>query len=254
MGVVAGGWAQVTRARGPRVAWTPQPRGLCSGPGWGDGGPTRRACLPFFSARVGGWAWPHSPILSVSCQTSDEKCCVEILPPASVPCPPRTTAGTGRGLHTLSPPTVSGACGCIQRPAPSQPACVKQDAWKGLRSPGPQGRLHQPRPCIHTGQSGDGATLLLLGRRPLRDANMGRRDQAGAGLVRGPLPHAPCSTPRQPSSRLAPRAAVGHGNRARKTASCFQLHGSQPLLRANPGGPLVVIIVLAAPGLCEFQL
>ena len=44
--------------------------------------------------------------------------------------------------------------------APSQPACVKQDAWTGLRSPGPQGRLSQPRPCIHTGQSGDGATLL----------------------------------------------------------------------------------------------
>ena len=94
----------MTRARGPRAAWRRWPRGLCSGPGRGHGGPTCRACLPFFSAQAGGWAWPHLPTLSISCQTSDEKCCVGILPPALAPCPPCTTAGTGRGLHAASPP------------------------------------------------------------------------------------------------------------------------------------------------------
>lgn len=94
----------MTRARGPRAAWRRWPRGLCSGPGRGHGGPTLRACLPFFSTQAGGGAWPHLPTLSISCQTSDEKCCMGILPPALAPCPPCTTAGTGRGLHTTSPP------------------------------------------------------------------------------------------------------------------------------------------------------
>ena len=159
-----------------------------------------------------------------------------------------------RALHTPPPPTVSGACGCVQRPAPSQPACVKQDAWTGLRSPGPQGRLSQPRPCIHTGQSGDGATLLLLGRRSLRGANMGRRDQAGAGLCEGPHPAPRAPRPASPPAAWHPKqqwvTEIAPGKQP-PVPSCT---ARSLFLRANPGGTLVVVTVLAAPGLCELQL
>lgn len=119
------------------------------------------------------------------------------------------------------PPTVSGACGCVQHLARSQLACVKQDVWMGLRSPGPQGRLSQPRPCIHTGQSGGLGHPAPPGETAAQRRERGHTRPDGGWAVRGPLLCAPRPAPHQPSSHLAPQAAAGQGNRARKAASRF---------------------------------
>lgn len=217
------------------------------------GGPHPPSCLPFFSARVGGWAWPHLPALSVSCRTSDEKCCVEILPPASGPCSPHTIAGMGF-TRPIAPEPVSRACGCVQHLAHSQPACVKQGAWTGHRSPGPSGppesaqALHPHGPIQGLGHPAPPGETAAQ-----RHEHRQMRPGGGGWAVRGPLPRAP-----RPVS--LPAAWHPEQQQVRETAPGKRPPVSNYMVRSlfvqtDPGGPhCCSSSVLAAPGLCELQL
>lgn len=252
MDVAAGGRAQHDRRGGPRAAWRRWPRGLCSGPAGARGShPLSLSPLLFYTGGRGGLA-SLAHIVHLLPGHQMKNAAWESCPQHWRPLPTLHHSCTAWFAHHVATPPLSVGHVVVSSiwPAHSWPRRGKQDVWRASDRLGPQGRLSQPRPCIHTGQSRGIGPPCSSWETATRDANVGTHDQTGLGCARAPtcararaLPRAP----RQPS-HLAPQAAAGQGNH-QESSLPFLIARLAAFPGTHPGGPLVVVVVVvAAPG------